>query len=125
MRKAKKKVGRPKKQTIKETMHDFGKLGKWSESTLKQNLSYKNDEEFDDNTRCWVSVKIPIVKMIEESYSSLSVDLGKRIDSLRSQKAPKNLGKLSINLGNLRRLVDENNSLEGDYELYQKIMKKI
>jgi len=105
----------------KETMYDFGELGKWSKETLKQHTiknyygSYHNNE-----------YKLT-VDFIEDAYSKKKKPIYDRMDNIYSIKVSGFINSLTIrelaySMDILTDLKKELDKLNKGYDEYKKVM---
>ncbi len=103
----------------REKIYDFGRLGKWSEGTLKEQLRFDfDDDEWEERWQ---------IDFIEKEYRKTeSKLLNQQIiqNSLKIRKI-KTLGQLYEELRKLNGAAEELRKLNSNYANYRKIVHKL
>ena len=100
----------------KEIIYDFGKLGKWSEETLKlQIVPYRY--KFGTNILSEIS-------FIEDEYNKMYEEITTEIRELKNTKTKK-IGVIYKKIKRIDELMEEKISISNDYHKYRETIKKL
>ncbi len=120
---------------MKNKIHDFGQLGKWSEDTLKAN-----------KTEGGYTFRKSVVAIIEEKYTMEKLDLNNKMEELENEKIPiqgifnryiqlkiirnhnneyGGYGPYENIVERMHEIIDATKKLKNNYQKYEKIMEKL
>jgi hypothetical protein len=114
-------MSKKKENTVKDTLHDFGELGKWSEETLKAQLK---------DIRCSGSYNSGIPS-IEEKFNTLfklykeGVNSFSDLPLITSQNKILTIGQISKNIDDLKAMQTKLKELKDSYSLYSSVLEII